>query len=138
ILTTKPSPRRSMASTRRRSSIDAARGEAATLSSLRPLNGSIGLITGGCSSPSATSRRLKPRHATMPCQDNRPWQRDSNQTASEEPGAVHFTEPASFPEASLLLLCQEDGEIQCPRFTGDMVIRIERRQVLRASTAFTS
>ena len=40
-----------------------------------------------------------------------------------------FTEPASFREALLRLLCEEGGEFQCPRFTGDTVIRVERRRV---------
>jgi hypothetical protein len=40
-----------------------------------------------------------------------------------------FTEPASFREALLSLLCEEGGDFQCPRFTGDTVIRVERRRV---------
>src|SRR5262249_24124183 len=33
-------------------------------------------------------RRPKPRNATTPCWNNLPWQRDSNQMASDQPGAV--------------------------------------------------
>ena len=57
--------------------------------SLRHSNGWTGSITGGCSSLSATFRRPKPRHATMPCWMSQPWQRDSNEMASGKPGAVH-------------------------------------------------
>jgi transposase InsO family protein len=38
--------------------------------------------------PIVTSRRPKPRNATTPCWTNLPWRRDSNQMASDEPGAV--------------------------------------------------
>lgn len=37
----------------------------------------------------ATSRRPKPRNAITPCWKNQPWPRDSNETASGKPGAVH-------------------------------------------------
>ena len=47
-----------------------------------------GSTTGGSWSPSATSRRPKARNATTPCWNNLPWRRDSNQMASDEPGAV--------------------------------------------------
>jgi putative transposase len=43
----------------------------------------------GSWSPSATSRRPKPRNVTTPCGNNLSWRRDSNQMASDEPGAVH-------------------------------------------------
>jgi transposase InsO family protein len=36
-------------------------------------NGWTGSTTGGSWSPSATSRRPKPRNATTPCWNNRPW-----------------------------------------------------------------
>ncbi len=32
----------------------------------------------------------KPRHATMPRWQSRPWRRDSNEIASGKPGAVHI------------------------------------------------
>jgi transposase InsO family protein len=39
--------------------------------------------------PSATSRRPKPKNATTRCWMSQPSQPDSNQTASDRPGAVH-------------------------------------------------
>ncbi|MEX4008646.1 hypothetical protein, partial [Neoaquamicrobium sediminum] len=36
--------------------------------------------------------RRKPRNATTPCWKNQPWPRDSKETASGKPGAVHFLE----------------------------------------------
>ena len=66
-LTTTPSPRRSMASTRLRSSIDADRGVTSRPSSSQPSSGWIGSIIAGCWSPSASSRRPRPRNATSPC-----------------------------------------------------------------------
>jgi putative transposase len=65
--TTTPSPRRSTASTRPRSSIDADRGGPSRPSSSRHWNGWTGSTAGGFWSPSATSRRPKPRRATTPC-----------------------------------------------------------------------
>jgi transposase InsO family protein len=81
----------STGSTRPRSSIDAVRGAPSRPSSSPRWNGSTGSTTAGCWSPSATFRRWKPRHATVPCCKSRPWQRDSNETASGKPGAVHKT-----------------------------------------------
>ena len=46
-------------------------------------------IIAGCWSQSAISRRQKPRHATTLCSTSRSWPRDSNETASGKPGAVH-------------------------------------------------
>ncbi|WP_350310466.1 integrase core domain-containing protein [Paracoccus sp. SSJ] len=46
----------------------------------------------GCSNPSATSRRPKPRNATTLCWKPNPWPCDSNQNASGNPGAVHARE----------------------------------------------
>ena len=68
-------PKRLTVSTRPRSSIGAGHG--------------VGLTTGGSWSPSATSRRPKPRNLTTPCWNNLSWRRDSNPLASDEPGAVH-------------------------------------------------
>ena len=79
-----------MASTRPRSSIGADRGGRSKPSSSRRWNGWTGSTTGGSWSPSATSRRPKPSNATTPCWNNQPWRRDSNQIASEEPGAVQY------------------------------------------------
>ena len=58
-------------------------------------NGWTGSTIAGCSSPSATSRRPKPRNATTPCWSNQPWPRDSNETASGKPGAVQVSCPMS-------------------------------------------
>ncbi len=35
----------------------------------------------------------KPRNVTTPCWNNLPWRRDSNQMASDEPGAVQTPTP---------------------------------------------
>jgi len=32
----------------------------------------------------------KPRNATTPCWNNQPWRRDSNEMASDKPGALHL------------------------------------------------
>jgi hypothetical protein len=48
-----------------------------------------GLTTAASSSPWATCRRPKPKNATTLSWSSQTWQHDSNQTASEEPGAVH-------------------------------------------------
>lgn len=53
------------------------------------LEWSTGSTIAGYWSPSATSRRPKPRNATTPCSKTQPWRRDSNETASCKPGAVH-------------------------------------------------
>ena len=65
--TTTPSPQRSTASTRLRSSIDEARGATSRPSSSRPSTGWTGLTIAGFWSPSASSRRPKQRNATSPC-----------------------------------------------------------------------
>jgi hypothetical protein len=39
----------------------------------------------------ARSFPAKPRNAITPCWNNLPWRRDSNQMASDEPGAVHIS-----------------------------------------------
>src|ERR1700677_3876116 len=83
------SPRPSTVSTRPRSSTAAGPGGRSRLSSSRRWNGWTGSIIAGCWSPSATSRRPKPRNATMPSRSNPSWRRDSNETASGKPGAVH-------------------------------------------------
>jgi len=88
IATTTRWPRRSMASTRPKSSNGVDRGDRSRRSSSPPSNGWIGSTTGGSWSPSATSRRPKPRSATTPYWKSPPWRRDSNQTASGKPGAV--------------------------------------------------
>jgi putative transposase len=66
-LTTTPSPKRSMASTKPRSSIDADRGVTSRPSSSQPSSGWTGSTIVGFWSPSASSRRPKPRNATSPC-----------------------------------------------------------------------
>src|SRR4051794_36190480 len=83
------SPRRSMVSTKLRSSIDVGRGGRSKPSSSRRWNGWTGSTTGGSWSPSATYRRPKLRSATTPCCNIQPWQPDSNQPASGKRGAVH-------------------------------------------------
>ena len=88
--TTMLSPRRSTVSTKPRSSIDGDRGGRSKPSSSQRWNGWTGSTTGGSWSPSATSRQPKPSNATTPGWNNQPWRRDSNQMASEEPGAVHI------------------------------------------------
>ena len=86
--TTMLSPKPSTASTRPRSSIGVDHGAHARPSSSRRSNGSTGSTIAGCWNPSATSRRPKPRSATTPCWMSQPWPRDSNETASDKPGAV--------------------------------------------------
>ena len=74
--TTTPSPKRSTVSTRPSSSIDADHGARSRPSSSRPWSGWTGSTIAGCWSPSATSRRPKPRNATTPRWKSQPWQRD--------------------------------------------------------------
>ena len=62
-----PSPKRSTASTRPRSSIVAHRGATSRPSSSQPSSGWTGSTIAGFWSPSASSRRPKPRNATSPC-----------------------------------------------------------------------
>ena len=81
-------PRPSTASTRPRSSIGAGRGGPSRPSNSQPSNGWTGSTIAGCSNPSATSRRQKLNADTTLCSNNKTWQRDSNQIASGEPGAV--------------------------------------------------
>ena len=87
------SPRRSTVSTKPRSSIDGDRGGRSKPSSSQRWNGWTGSTTGGSWSPSEISRQPKPSNATTPGWNNQPWRRDSNQMASEEPGAVHINPP---------------------------------------------
>jgi hypothetical protein len=47
-----------------------------------------GSTIAGCWSPSATSRRPRPRSTTTPRWTNQLWRRDSNETACGKPGAV--------------------------------------------------
>src|SRR5712672_2396530 len=82
------SPKPSTASTRPRSSIGVDHDAHARPSSSPRSNGSTGSTTAGCWNPSATSRRPKPRSATTPCWMSQPGPRDSNETASDQPGAV--------------------------------------------------
>src|ERR1700676_2707181 len=84
-------PRPSTVSTKPRSSFGAGRGGRSTPSSSRPWNGSIGSTIAGCWSPSATSRRPRPRSTTTPRWTNQLWRRDSNETASGKPGAFSST-----------------------------------------------
>ncbi len=88
-LMTTPSPKRSTASTRPRSSIGADRGAASKRLNSPPWNGSTGSTIDDFWSPSATSRQPKPRSSTTPCWTNQPWLHNLNQTASGKPGAVH-------------------------------------------------
>src|SRR6202035_895249 len=88
-LTTTLSPKPSTASTRPRSSICVDHGAHARPSSSPRSNGSTGSTIAGCWNPSATSRRPKPRSATTPCWMSQLGPRDSNETASDQPGAVH-------------------------------------------------
>ena len=88
--TTMLSPKPSTASTRPRSSIGVGHGAHPRPSSSPRSNGSTGSTIAGCWNPSATSRRPKPRSATTPCWISQPWPRDSNETASDQPGAVHL------------------------------------------------
>src|SRR6266850_2155721 len=89
IVTTMPSRKRSMASTRPRSSIGADHGGPWKPSNSQRSDGSTGSTIAGCWSLSATSRRSKPRNATTPGWQKPPWRRDSNKIASGNPGAVH-------------------------------------------------
>ena len=66
IVTTMPSRKPSMVSTRPRLSIDGDRGGPWKLSSSQRSNGWTGSTIAGCWSLSATSRRLKPSNATTP------------------------------------------------------------------------
>ena len=68
--------------------------EAVEFATLQHSNGWTGSIPSGCWSRSATSRRRKPRHATMPPWNGRLWPRDPNQIASGNPGAVHSSSGA--------------------------------------------
>src|ERR1700733_14706627 len=88
--TTMLSPKPSTASTRPRSSIGVDHGAHARPSSSPRSNGSTGSTIAGCWNPSATSHRPKLRSATTPGWMNQPWPRDSNETASDQPGAVQF------------------------------------------------
>src|SRR5712691_2365081 len=87
-------PRPSTVSTRPRSSIGAGRGGRSKPSSSRRWNGSSGSTIAGCWSPSAISRRPRPRSTTTPRCTNQLWRRDSNETASGKSGAVQFDETA--------------------------------------------
>src|SRR3954464_7630532 len=84
------SPRRSTASTRPRGSTGAGRGGPLRRLSSPRLSGWTGSTTAGCSSPSATCRRPKPRRATTPRGRCLPEPRDPSQNASEKPGAVQL------------------------------------------------
>src|SRR6516165_8649219 len=89
IPTTPPWPKPSTVSTRLRSFTGAGRGARSRRSSSPPWNGWTGSTTAASWSPSAPCRRPKPRNTTTLCWSSPTWQHDSNQTASEEPGAVH-------------------------------------------------
>ncbi len=81
-------PRRSMAFTMPRSSIDEDHGGRLKLSSLPRWSGSTGSTTADCLNPSATFHLPKPNNDTTPCWAISPWLRNLNQTASGDPGAV--------------------------------------------------
>ncbi|RCW22479.1 hypothetical protein DFR48_1081, partial [Ciceribacter lividus] len=95
-VTTTPSPKRSTAFTRPRSSIGADRGAASKRLNSPPWNGSTGSTIDASSRASETSRRPKPRSSTTPCWTNQPWLHNLNQTASGKAGAVHFRAGSSF------------------------------------------
>ena len=99
--TTMLSPKPSTAATRLRSSIGVDHGAHARPSSSPRSNGSTGSTIAGCWSPSATSRRPKPSSATTPCWMSQPWPRDSNETASDQPGAVQYDEKTPFEAIAL-------------------------------------
>src|SRR5262245_6538753 len=136
------SPRRSTVFTRPRSSIGADHGGHWKPSSSRRWNGWTGSTIGGSWSRSATSRRPKPRNATTPCWNNLPWQRDSNQMASDQPGAVQWsitTKALSLASRSFLpfpLSCcgsklanfgkkqeeQPNGKRRTPKFSNALIL----------------
>lgn len=89
-VTTTPSPKRSMVSTRPRSSIGVDHGGASKRWSSPLLNGSTGSTTDDFSSQSEIYRQPKLKTATTPCWTKQPWPHSSNDTASGKPGAVHF------------------------------------------------
>ena len=82
-----PSPTRSTASTRLRSSIDEARGATSRPSSSQPSSGWTGSTIAGFWSPSASSRRPKPPNATSPGRTTNPWPRHSNKMAAGKAGS---------------------------------------------------
>src|ERR1700722_17945179 len=86
------SPRPSTAFTRRSSSIDVDHGGPSKPSSSPRSNGWTGSTIAGCWNPSATSLQPKLKIATTLYSNRLSWQRDSNQTASGKPGAVHRRE----------------------------------------------
>ena len=59
-------------------------------SNSQPSSGWTGSTIAGFWSPSASSRRPKPRNATSPCSTTQPWPRDSNKMASGKAGAVQW------------------------------------------------
>ena len=80
--------------------------------------------------PLATSRRPRPRSATTPRWTNQPWQRDSSQTASGKPGAVHRSSdlpvpapPASSP-FSAAGLSSVYGVSDMRNLTGPILVRV--------------
>jgi len=73
------------------------RGAASRPSSLPRSNGSTGTTTAACSSRSETSRRQKPRPASMRNPVSSLWGRDPNQPASGKSGAVQFTSHPNQP-----------------------------------------
>jgi hypothetical protein len=87
--------RRSTACSRRKSSIDAAPGEASKPSNTPPSNGSTGSTTAACWNPSETSRQPKPKQTSTPLWKDQTWPHNLNQTASGKPGAVHTKGPVS-------------------------------------------
>jgi hypothetical protein len=86
---TTPSPRRSTASSRPRSSTAVAHGAASTPSNTPPSNGSTGSTPAACWNPSETSRQPRPKPTSTQLWKLKPWPRSLNQPASGKPGAVH-------------------------------------------------
>ncbi len=82
-------PRRSSGSTRPSSSTTTVRGPGSKTSSSPPSSGSGGSTTTACSSRSALSHRPSSRRSTtVNCTLQQSW-RHSNQSVSDDPGAVH-------------------------------------------------
>lgn len=87
-------PRRSMASTRPRSSTGGDPRDPSKRWNTRPSNGSIGSTIVGCWSQSATFRLPNPKVNIVLSRTTSIWQRDSNQLASGKSGAVRVAQCA--------------------------------------------
>src|SRR5271155_1449299 len=85
-----PWPRPSSACSKPRSSSGWGLGAASRRSKWRLSTGSTGSTADACSDRSETSLPLKPKRVTIPKSRHPPWRRDSSNTASGKPGAVHL------------------------------------------------